>query len=182
VLFRGATPWGDGRLLVHGKDGEVRYAINLQLPRKPLPPPCHPDCFPAGTAVRVPGGARAIEHVREGDLVTTTDADGKPSPARVTGVFVTRNRVLEVRVEGARLVTTATQPLALAGGGFRAAGELKPGDRVWRWVNGERRAAAVRTVSAADREAQVFNLVLGEARAFIAEDFLVRSKPPPPRP
>ena len=182
VLFRGATPWGDGRLLVLGKDGAVRYAINLRLPQQPLPPPCHPGCFPAGTLVRVPDGTRAIERIREGDLVTTTDADGKPCPARVTGVFVTRNRVLELRAQGARLVTTATQPLALAGGGFRAAGELKPGDRVWRWVKGERRAAAVLAVSAANRDAQVFNLVLGEARGFIAADFLVRSKPPPPRP
>jgi hypothetical protein len=49
-------------------------------------------------------------------------------------------------------------------------------------VKGERRGAAVLKVSAADREAQVFNLVLGEARAFIAGDFLVRSKPPPARP
>jgi uncharacterized protein (TIGR03067 family) len=178
VLFRGDTPWGDGRLLVHSKDGEVRYAINLRLPQKPPPPPCHPGCFPAGTPVRTPDGTRAIERVREGDLVTTTDADGKPSSAKVTGVFVTRNRVLEIRVEGARLVTTATQPLALAGGGFRAAGELKPGDRIWQWVNGERRAATVLKVSAADREVQVFNIVLGEARAFIAGDFLVRSKPP----
>jgi hypothetical protein len=185
VVFRGVMPWGGGRLLVLGKDGEVRYAINLRLPQKPLPPPCHPGCFPAGTEVRVPGGTRAIERVREGDLVTTTDADGKPSSAKVTGVFVTRNRVLEIRVEGARLVTTATQPLALAGGGFRAAGELKPGDRVWRWAKGERRAAAVTAVTPSGREVEVFNLVLGEARAFIAGDFLVRSKPPPaaaPRP
>jgi uncharacterized protein (TIGR03067 family) len=182
VVFRNVLPWGDGRLLVLGKDGEVRYAINLRLPQQQLPPPCHPGCFPAGTLVRIPDGTKAIERICEGNLVGTIDADGKPSSAKVTGVFVTRNRVLEIRVEGAQLVTTETQPLALEGGGFRAAGELKPGDRVWRWVKGERRAAAVLKVSAADREARVFNLVLGEARVFIAGDFFVRSKPPPPQP
>jgi uncharacterized protein (TIGR03067 family) len=182
VVFRGVTPWGDGRLLVHGKDGEVRYAINLRLPQQQLPPPCHPGCFPAGTMVRIPDGTKAVERIREGDLVRTIDRDGKPSSANVTGVFVTRNRVLEIRVEGATLVTTETQPLALVNGGFRAAGDLKPGDRVWRWVKGERRAAAVLNVSTADREVQVFNLVVGEAKAFIAGDFLVRSKPPPPQP
>jgi uncharacterized protein (TIGR03067 family) len=184
VVFRGVVPWSDGRLLVHGKDGEVRYAINLRLPLEQHPPPCHPGCFPAGTAVRVPGGTKAIERVREGDLVTAVDAAGKPSPAKVVGVFTTRNRVLEVRTEGGALVTTATQPVALAGGGFRAAGELKPGDRVLRWVGGERRAAAVTEVTPAGREVQVFNLVLGDPTGFVAGGFLVRSKPPPavPRP
>jgi len=183
VVFRGVMPWGDGRLLVHGKGGEVRYAINLRLPQQPLPPPCHPGCFPAGTLVLTPAGSKAIERIREGDLVTAVNAAGKPSPARVAGVFVTRNRVLEVRTEGGALVTTATQPVALAGGGLRAAGELKLGDRVWRWAGGERRAAAVTAVAPLGREVEVYNLVLGEPTGFVAGGFLVRSKPPAaPRP
>ncbi len=178
VVFR----WGGSRLLVHGKHGEVRYAINLRLPQEPLQllPPCHPGCFPAGTLVRVPDGTKAIECIREGDLVTAIDAAGRPSPARVEGVFVTRNRVLEVRTEGATLVTTATQPVGLEGGGFRAARELKPGDRVWRWAGGKRRAAAVTAVTPAGREVGVFNLILGEPTGFVAGGFLVRSKPPAP--
>jgi hypothetical protein len=171
------SPQGDGRLLVHGKDGEVRYAISL-AERTHRINPCHPGCFPAGTAVRVPDGTRPIERVREGDLVTTIDADGRPSPAKVVGVFVTRNRLLEVRAEGGTLVTTETQPVALEGGGFRPAGELKAGDRVWRWAGGGRRAVAVLGVSPAGREAPVFNLVLSEPTGFLAGDFLVRSKPP----
>ncbi len=178
VVFRGAMPWGDGRLLVRDKDGGVRYAINLRLPQQQFPPPCHPGCFPAGTLVRVPNGTRAIERIREGDLVTAIDAAGKLSPAKVAAVFVTRNRVLEVRAEGGTLVTTTTQPVALVRGGFRPAGELKPGDRIWRWVGGERRAAAVTAVTSADREAHVFNLVLGEPTGFVAGGFVVRSKPP----
>jgi hypothetical protein len=86
--------------------------------------------------------------------------------------------VLEVQTEGGALVTTATQPVALVGGGFGPAGELKPGDRIWRWVDGKRRAVAVQRVSPADREAEVFNLVLGEPTAFVAGGFVVRSKPP----
>jgi uncharacterized protein (TIGR03067 family) len=180
VEFRGVMPWGDGRLLVHGKDGEVRYAINLRLPQQQFPPPCHPGCFPAGTRVRIPGGTASIERIREGDLVTAVDAAGKPSPAKVAAVFATRNRVLEVRTEGGTLVTTATQPVGLQRGGFRAAGELKPGDRVWRWAGGERRPAAVTAVTPADREVEVFNLILGEPTGFVAGGFLVRSKPPRP--
>jgi hypothetical protein len=175
------SPEGDGRLLVHGRGGEVRYVVPL-TERRHRVKPCHPGCFPAGTAVRVPGGTRPIERVREGDLVTIIDAAGKPSSARVTGVFVTHNRLLEVRAEGGTLVTTETQPVALEGGGFRPAGELKPGDRVWHWVGGRRRAVAVTGVSPAGREAQVFNLVLGGRQVFIAGGFLVRSKPPAVQP
>ncbi len=169
--------WGDGRLLVHGKGGEIRYSISIsEVTHRTIP--CHPGCFPAGTAVRVPGGTTAIERVRAGDPVTTIDADGKTSSTPVRDVFITRNRVLEVRAEGGALVTTETQPVALAGGGFRPAGELKAGDRVWRWVDGRRREVAVLGVTSIGRETEVYNLVLGEPRGFIAGDFVVRSKPP----
>jgi len=177
VTYKDLMPWGDGRLLVHAKSGEVKYVIGLQQPRN-YTKPCHPGCFPAGTTVRVPGGIRPIERVRKGDLVSTIDAAGKLSPAKVTAVFVTRNRLLKVQTKNGALVTTETQPIALEGGGFRPAGELKAGDRVWRWTGAERRAVTVLGTSPADREAEVFNLVLGEPTIFIAGDFLVRSKPP----
>jgi uncharacterized protein (TIGR03067 family) len=181
VVYKGMMPAGDGRLLVHSRGGEVRYVIDLTRPEL-RSPPCHPGCFPAGTSVLVPDGKMAIERIREGDLVRTIDADGKLSSAKVAGVFTTRNRMLEVRTEGGTLVTTATQPVALEGGGFRAAGELKPGDRVWRWAGGKLRASAVTAVTPAGREVEVFNLILGEPTGFIASGFVVRSKPPAPAP
>lgn len=33
VAYEDIMPWGDGRLLVHGKGGEVRYVIDLYVPR-----------------------------------------------------------------------------------------------------------------------------------------------------
>lgn len=185
VVYKSTMPWGDGRLLVHGPDSEVRRVIDLTRPDArpvllppPPPPPCHPGCFPAGTAVRTPDGAKPIETLREGDLVTTLDDAGKRASVKVVGVFRTRNRLLQVRVEGGQLVTTDTQPIALENGEFRAAGELKVGDRIYRWVDGQRRAVAVTGVTVPDKEAAVFNLILGAPTAFVAGDFLVRSKPP----
>jgi hypothetical protein len=178
AVHKDTLPWGDGRLMVHGDNGEVRRLIELSLPHQLRFPPCHPGCFPAGTLIRVPDGTKSIERIREGDLVTILDVNGKASSSKVTSVFATRNRLLELRAGGVTLATTETQPLALEVGGFRPAGELKPGDRIWRWVDGQRRAALVQTVSPPNREAEVFNLVLGEPTAFIASDFLVRSKPP----
>jgi hypothetical protein len=177
-----ATPVEDkltsGRLLVHDKDGKVQYAVDVWRPGPPEP--CHPGCFPAGTSIGVPGGTKPIERIRQGDLITTVGPDGDGSQAKVVSVFVTRNRLVEVRTEVGNLVTTQTQPLALAGGGLRAAGELKAGDRIGRWENGRRRTAKVQSVSPTGREETVFNLILREPAVFVADGFLARSKPPAP--
>jgi hypothetical protein len=171
--------WGAWvRLLVHDKDGKVQYAVHLKAP--PPPPPCHPGCFPAGTPIRTPGGSQPVERLRQGDSVTTVGPNGAAAPGKVLAVFATRNRLLEVRTEAGNLVTTETQPLALAGGGLRAAGKLKAGDRVFRWDGRERLAVTVRSVVLTGREEQVFNLILGEPAMFVADGFLVRSKPPAP--
>jgi hypothetical protein len=143
-------------------------------------PPCHPGCFPAGTPILTPGGTRPVERVRAGDLVTTVGPGGAAAAGKVLAVFATRNRLVEVRTEAGGLVTTETQPLALASGGLRAAGELQAGDRVFRWDGGTRRAVAVRSVALTGRQERVFNLILGAPAVFVADGFLVRSKPPAP--
>jgi hypothetical protein len=95
-------------------------------------------------------------------------------------MFVTRNRLVEVQTDGGTLATTATQPLSLADGGLRPAGELKAGDLIHAWDGGERRTVAVRSVESTGRESPVYNLVLGEPVLFVAGGFLARSKPPAP--
>jgi hypothetical protein len=47
------------------------------------------------------------------------------------------------------LMTTETQPIALVGGGLRAVGELKAGDRVLRWDGREGVAVTVQSVPGA---------------------------------
>lgn len=172
---------GDGsfRLLVHGKDAKVKHVVwmNSNIEERPLPP-CHPGCFPAGTAVRVERGVVPIERIGKGDVVTTVDADGKAVARKVTDVFVTKNTLVQVRTSEGILSTTATQPLCLASGKFAPAGDLKAGDKIWQWHSGERRAVAVVEVTPTKRETEVYNLVLGDSIVFIAGDFLARSKPP----
>ena len=165
-----------GRLLVHGKDGKVKYVVGVTTPPPPIP--CHPGCFPAGTAIRVPDGTKPVERIRAGDLVMTVGLDEAAEPRKVVSVFVTKNRLMEVRTDTGNLVTTKTQPVALVDGGFRAVGELKAGDRVFRWDGKKRLAVTVKSTALTGREERVFNLVLGDPVIFIAEDFLVRSKPP----
>lgn len=156
---------------------EALVRKELEIDRTRHMEPCHPGCFPAGTPVRVPRGTSPIERIRQGDLVVTIDADGQPTSAAVVSVFITRNRLVNVRTDSGSLETTRTQPICLATGELRAAGELKAGDTIWRWDDMRRQAATVREVTDG-RAAQVFNLVLGDPTVFIAGDFLVRSKPP----
>jgi hypothetical protein len=171
--------WKFARLLVHDKDGKVKFSINANDPRQSeLVEPCHPGCFPAGTMILVPGGKTAVERIRAGDVVTTVEQDGKSSKGKVASIFVTKNRLFEVSTDAGDLITTETQPLALVAGGLKAAGELKAGDKIYRWADGERKATTVKSVTPTLREEKVFNLILGDPVLFIANGFLARSKPP----
>src|SRR5205085_1552504 len=119
-----------------------------------------PGCFPAGTLVLLPGGGKRIELVRAGDAVMTIGPDGRAGRGVVESVFTSKNRLVEVRTDNGTVVTTDAQPLCLRGGGFRRAGDLKAGDRIWQWRDGRRAEAIVREVVATGREAPVFNLIL----------------------
>jgi hypothetical protein len=173
--------WSYARFLWATKEGKNRTLVVLHGPQpvvQPPPPPCHPGCFPAGTPIQVPGGTKRVEDLRAGDVITTVGADGKPGQGKVAAMFVTKNRLVEVNVDGKLLITTASQPLALADGKLRSAGELKTGDRIYLWVKGERTAVAVKSVVATEREAQVYNASLGEPTLFVANGFVARTKPP----
>ena len=126
------------------------------------------------------GTGRAIEAVGFGNTVTTVNTEGLPSQSKVAAVFVTRNRLIEVRTDKGTLTTTSTQHLSLALGGLQAAGALKPGDRIHTWNGLKRLEVAVREVTATDRETEVFNLILGDSTLFVADGFLARSKPRAP--
>ncbi|MBI3860781.1 MAG: hypothetical protein HY290_02675 [Planctomycetia bacterium] len=171
-----------GRLLVHDAKGRVESVVELKDTRPPEPEvlqiPCHPGCFPAGTLVLIGDRIVTIEKLRVGDAVTSIDADGRAANRKIEHVFTTKNRLVELRTDGGRLLTTRTQPVALVRGGFHTVEELKAGDKVWQWRDGARQAAVVQSVAPTDREEQVYNLVIGDSAIFVAGDFLVRGKPP----
>jgi hypothetical protein len=176
-----SADWRYARFLWATKEGKNRTLVVLNGPQpvvQPPPPPCHPGCFPAGTPIQVPGGTKRVEDLRAGDVITTIGPDGKPGQGKVAAMFVTKNRLVEVNVDGKTLITTASQPLSLADGKLRSAGDLKPGDRIYVWVKGERTAVAIKSVVATEREAQVYNASLGEPTLFVANGFVARSKPP----
>src|SRR2546428_824842 len=85
---------------------EEQVRRELEFERRPRYPPCHPGCFPAGTLVRVPQGTMPIERISEGDSIITVGTDGKPASGKVVSVFVTRNRLVNVRTDSGSLETT----------------------------------------------------------------------------
>lgn len=86
-------------------------------------------CFAAGTLVATPLGERAIETIVAGDLVTSWD--GTLVTARVTHTKRRRAELLVIRfADGQALRVTDNHPLAVRGG-WRQAGELIAGDRVF---------------------------------------------------
>ncbi len=173
IFVTGCAPGGSST----GKTTEPAKEKSPFQDKSP-PPPCHPGCFPAGTLIATPDGARRIEAIAPGEVVVLISPDGTSVVGPVHSTFQTCNRLVEVRTESGDLVTTETQPLGLRDGEFRRAGELVAGDVIWRWENGQRHAARVRAVVATGQEAPVFNLVVGESGVFVAGGFLARGKPP----
>jgi hypothetical protein len=165
------------RLVARDQAGQATDVIPLTLQPARIKP-CHPGCFPAGTAVATPDGPRPIETVRPGDLVLNVPAAGAPAPVKVASVFVGEAPLVAVETEAGRLVTTGKQPLTLAGGGTKGAADLTAGDIIRRWQDGKAASVRVRGVEPLAGTSRVFNLVLEVRGTFIANGYLVRSKPP----
>jgi Pretoxin HINT domain len=98
-------------------------------------------CFVAGTPLLTPGGAKAIEQFRVGDLILSRaedDRDGAVEVKVVEATFVRVSPVLEVRVGGRVIGTTGEHRFYVRGKGWRCARELEPGDELsshdGRWV------------------------------------------------
>lgn len=133
-------------------------------------------CFPAGTLIKTPGGAKPIEEIKSGDLVTAIAKNGSPVTVRVSSTYSTTSQLVVVRTRHGRLVTTDDHPLRFANGEFLPATEIWPGGRLSVWRKGRLRRTTVRDVQFLDDEADVYNLSVEEPNTFIADGFVVHNK------
>ena len=88
-------------------------------------------CFAAGTPLLTPDGWKPIEDFREGDLLLSASEDdpaGPIEPRRVEEIFTRVSAVVELRVCGQSIRTTAEHPFYVQGKGWTAAAELASGD------------------------------------------------------
>lgn len=87
--------------------------------------PLAQHCFPAGTSITVPGGAKPIHMIQVGDLVETLTG-----PRRVTRIFrsVYHGQLAHVQAGGESVVCTPNHPF-LTQRGWIAAEDLRDGDQ-----------------------------------------------------
>jgi RHS repeat-associated protein len=89
------------------------------------------SCFCAGTPLLTPEGSTTIELSRVGDLVLSRSDDDTTGPlvAKVVEeVFIRQGRILELRVRGRVIGTTAEHPFWVYNRGWFPAGELRVGE------------------------------------------------------
>lgn len=133
-------------------------------------------CFPAGTRIGTPKGSTRIEDLAAGDQITAVGADGRPVPAEVTGIFLARGPVLRLETDRGPLITTPEHPIGVNRGRFRMAGELRQGDRIVRWKEGQLIGDRIKDVLQSSVPELLFNLEVSPPHTFLAEGVLVHNK------
>ena len=91
-----------------------------------------PSCFVAGTLVMAVAGMVAIEKIKSGDKVISTDPETmKTSPKTVLETYIREDsKLIHLVVNGEEIVTTETHPFYVNDRGFVNAGELTLSDKL----------------------------------------------------
>ena len=115
------------------------------------------------------GSTVAIEHVKIGDRVVTTDpATGKQTAHPVTRLYRHENAPLyDVVIDGAKVTATPTHPFWVVGRGWVTVDHLRPGDAL-RQPDGT--TVTIDAVRATGRTATVYNFEVQDAH-----DYYVRA-------
>jgi predicted lipid-binding transport protein (Tim44 family) len=130
-------------------------------------------CFAPGTLIATPGGPRPIESLILGDTVLAPQADGRLSPAAVTGLYLNFTPLLVLDTAQGVLRTTDEHPLLTPAGDFQLAGGLDAGARLMR-ADGS--PAIVRSVTRSTAPGPVYNLQVAGPHTFVADGFVVHNK------
>ncbi|WP_439623311.1 polymorphic toxin-type HINT domain-containing protein [Gemmata sp.] len=128
-------------------------------------------CVAAGTRLDGEAGAVAIEAVRAGDRVWGFDPEAGKR-VLVTVRVVAASRAAETLVFGGTLRVTANHPV-FAGGAWKDAGAVRPGDELVAADGSRVRAGEPRRVLAA---VDVYDLAVDGPHTFFAGGYLVHNK------
>ena len=123
-----------------------------------------PSCFVAGTLVMAVAGMVAIETIKSGDKVISTDPETmETSPKTVLETYIKEvTTLVHLTVNGEEIVTTVDHPFYVKNQGFIKAGELIVGDELLD-VNGNVLLVENFDVELTDKPVKVYN--------FQVEDF-----------
>ena len=123
-------------------------------------------CFGAGTPLLTPEGDKAIEQIRPGDFVLAApehDPEAIPQPRRVEAVFRNRATILELRVSGQTIRTTAEHPFWVWGHGWTVARKLVVGDHL---LSHNQRSVVIEAIVDEPDVAEVFNVRVQEFHTY----------------
>ena len=133
-------------------------------------------CFAAGTPIRTAAGSKPIEELRDYethgdgcDRVLARDElndDAPVRPRRVLRRFVAAAEVLELRVQGRTIGTTAAHPFWVEGKGWTAVKDLAVGERL-RGHDGQ--LWPVESVTATTELAPVYNCRIAEYHTYFVQ-------------
>ncbi len=130
-------------------------------------------CFAAGTLIDVPGGARAIELIQVGDLVTSFGEDGAVTSNKVTHIFEHEDdEILEVKYWNGSFDITPNHWVLNEYMAFTAIGNLKVDDVL---VD---RLGYFRPILSINKKpnARVYNLTIDNDHTYIANGIRVHNK------
>ena len=117
-----------------------------------------PSCFVAGTLVMAVAGMVAIETIKSGDKVISTDPETmETSPKTVLETYIREvTTLVHLTVNGEEIVTTVDHPFYVKNQGFIKAGELIVGDELLD-VNGNVLLVEKFNVELTDEPVTVYN-------------------------
>ena len=117
-----------------------------------------PSCFVAGTLVMAVAGMVAIEKIKSGDKVISTDPETmETSPKTVLETYIREvTTLVHLTVNGEEIVTTVDHPFYVKNQGFIKAGELIVGDELLD-VNGNVLLVEKFNVELTDKPVKVYN-------------------------
>ena len=133
-------------------------------------------CLAEGTLIRTPGGWTTIESLQVGDLVWGVSGR-KLQLARVDAVTkIEVEAYLELAVGETNLLITTEHPVMVGPGEFRAAGQIRAGDRVIVAHGGKLKEEVVEAVHRYEADRPAYNLLVNPGGTFITEGVVVHNK------
>lgn len=137
-------------------------------------------CFVAGTPILLADGSqKPIEHVSEGDLVTSFNGMGDLESKRVTHTMRFEDKpTLRVRIKQPKdkpvkeIVCTSEHPFLRPNGAFTPIGEMKPGEHV---VQGDKLIRKLLSIDETGEPGTVYNFEVEDNHTYVANGFRVHN-------
>ena len=131
-----------------------------------------PSCFVAGTLVMAVAGMVAIEKIKSGDKVISTDPETmETSPKTVLETYIREvTTLVHLTVNGEEIVTTVDHPFYVKNQGFIKAGELIVGDELLD-VNGNVLLVENFDVELTDDSVKVYNFQVEDYHTYHVSGF-----------